>query len=287
MPDVITILGKIIIVFFIICAIIFVLILAAMGIAGIHAKEDSMMTDYSYALSISTSKPLYNVTLLVPLPCRYETEPGECHTFINLSEVSCKYFDQSDISMQIESWNGYTVLNISAKSILPLYKNHIDPIPIYPGQNESELPPTPATVYSHSYSPDTPEPVAMEMHRYFIKNDGDINTKQPFDEEMLMRPFTILNLTGEDNSSFSGDYPGRMNSGDFSESQIQVPLFLSYETDRDNILGISSSVRGANEWWCFGWSGNSYEQRIGNSFGGSRNDTYMLEGYLVAGEGTY
>jgi hypothetical protein len=287
MPDVITILGKIIIAFFIICAIIFVLIIAAMGIAGIHAKEESMMADYSYELSLSTSKPLYNATLLIPLPCRYETESGEYDTFINLSDVSCKYFDQPDISMQIESWNGYTVLNISSKSILPLYKNHIDPIPIYPGQNESELPPTPATVYSNNYSSGTQEQVSMEIHRYIKKDSGEIDTKQPFDNEELMRPFTILNMTGKDDGFFSKDYFSGKISDEYSKSQIEVPVFLSYETDRDNILDISSSVRGANEWWCFGWSGNSYEQRIGNSFGGSRNGTYMLEGYLVAGEGVY
>lgn len=287
MADIIDILGKIIIAVFIIGVILFAGILAVLGITFIHAKEESMMADYSYDLSISTSKPLYNATLLVPLPCGCDPDSGEYHTFINLSEVSSKYFDMENTSMRIESNEGYIFLNISAKMILPLYKNHIDPIPIYPGQNESELPPTPATVYSHSYSPDTPEPVGMEIHRYYLKEDGEIDTKQPFEKEMLMRPYTILNMTGKDDGFFSKDYFRGKISDEYSESLIEVPVFLSYETEQDNVLGISCSLRGANEWWVGGWQWNSYEQRTGNEFKGSKNGRYLLEGTLVAGEGIY
>lgn len=278
MADIIKILGKIIIALFILAIIIFAAILMVVGITSIYLKEDSMRAGYSYDLTLSTSKPVYNATLLLPLPCGYDDESGEYNTFLSLSEVSFHNFDTDNISVQVDVQNGYRVLNISSKTILPLYKNHIMPIAILPGQNRSELPPAPATVYSHSYSPETPVSVPMEIHLYYLETDSEINTKQPFEKEQLMRPFTVLNRAGKDEGFFSNDY---------SESQIEVPVYLSYKTDPDNILDISSSVRGANEWWSFGWSGNSYRQRIGSSFEGSCNGTYILEGVLTAGEGAY
>lgn len=280
-------LTKVIVGFFVFGIIFFVVLLAAMGIAGIQAKEDSMKAVYSYDLSISTSKPIYNATLLIPLPCGYDNESGEYNTIFNLSETSFHNFEKDNVSLQIEALNGYMVLNITSNTIFPLYKNHIEPIPIYPGQNESELPPTPTTIYSHSYSPETPESVSMELHAYIIKKDGEIDTKHPFEKEQLMRPFSVLNMTGKDDGFFSKDsFKGKI-SDDYSESCIEVPVYLSYESDPDNTLGISCSLRGANEWWVFGWQWNEYEQRIGNSFTGSRKGTYVLEGFLVAGKGVY
>lgn len=287
MPDIITFLGKIIIALFILGIIVFAVILVVMGIAFSHAKEDSMRADYSYDLSISTSKPLYNTTLLIPIPCGYDNKSGEFYTFLNLSEISHHNFDTANISMQIDDREGYRFLNISAQSMLPLYKNHIDPIPIYPGQNESELPPTPATVYSSSYSPETPDLLGMGIHAYFMTKDDEIDTKNPFEKEQLMRPFTVLNSSGKDNGFFSKDYFSGKISDQYSESVIEVPVYLSYETETDTNVAISCTLRGANEWWSGGWQWNEYEQRIGNEFKGPKNGSYILEGDLVTGKGVY
>ncbi|MBN1431722.1 MAG: hypothetical protein JW931_03015 [Methanomicrobiaceae archaeon] len=283
MVEIINIAGKIIAGFFILAFIIFVTFILTVTIFGLYAHENKM-SDYSYDLYLSTSKPVHNATLLLPLPCRYDKDTGDYYTFISLPEISTRHFDMENTSTQIELKDGYIVLNISAESILPLYKNHIDPVPIYPGQNESELPPTPTTVYSNVYSAETPGIVRMEMHRYYLKEDGEINTKQPFEEEMLMRPFFITDMTGNEDSV--AEYTGR--TGDtYSESPVEVPVCLSYDTDSDTNFSISCSLRGANEWHVLGWQWNSYEQIIGKEFTGPHNGTYMLEGKIIACDGIY
>lgn len=280
-------LAKIITAFFILGIIFFIVLLAIIGFTGIEAKEESMQSVYSYDLYMTTSKPLYNTTILIPVPCGYDNASGGWISFLDLSKSTIRHLDTDNISIQIESKDEFKYLNISGKTILPVYKNHIEPIPIYPGQNESELPPTPTTVYSHSYSPKTPESVSMELHEYVIKKDDEIDTKNPFDREQLMRPYTILNTTGRDDGFYRKDsFKGRIDDS-FSESEIKVPLYLFYETEPDNVLTISCSLRSANEWWNLGWSGNSYDQQVSNSFEGASNGTYFLEGLLISGEGAY
>jgi hypothetical protein len=281
------IIGKFIIGIFILGVILFGILLAAIVFVDFYT-EDSKQAVYSIDIYLSTSKPIYNATLLIPLPSASDLDSGEYKTFLNLSESAFRNPDPENISAQIEIQNSFPVLNISSERISPIYKNRILPIEILPGQNESELPPVPETIYSESFSKDTPILVPVDIHRYYMKTDGiEINTKKPFEAEPLLRPYAILNSTGKDNSFTSRDFFSGIISDEYSKSQIEVPIYLSYETNSDNTLSISCTLRGANEWWKGGWSGNSYEESVVNEFTGPKYGTYMLEGELTAGKGVY
>lgn len=240
-----------------------------------------MNSVYSCDLYLSTTEPIYNATLLIPLPSAPDFDSGDYRTFLNISEVTFTNFDTNNISAKIEIQSNYPVLNLSAEKITPVYKSHIEPIAIFPGQNESELPSVPAIIYSESYSTKTPELVQMEIHRYYLKNDDlEINTKQPFDTEPLFRPYRFLSMTEIEEFTIK-------KSNAYSKSQIEVPIYLSYEADYDNTLSISCYLRGSNEWHVLGWQWNLYEEMFENDFKGSKNGTYLMEGFLTAGDGIY
>ena len=76
-------------------------------------------------------------------------------------------------------------------------------------------------------------------------------------------------------------------SNAYSKSQIEVPIYLSYEADYDNTLSISCYLRGSNEWHVLGWQWNLDEEMVENDFKGSKNGTYLMEGFLTAGDGIY
>lgn len=287
MDGFVEIIGKFIIGIFILGVILFGILLAAIVVADYYT-DDCKQAVYSVDIDISTSKPVYNATLLIPLPSAPDFDSGGYITFLNLSEAVFINPDQENVSAQIEIQNSFPVLNISSKRTSMIYKNRIVPEEILPGQNESELSPLPETIYSDRYSNETPIISPIEIHMYYMKTNGiEINTKKPFETEPLLRPYNILNVTGKDNSFFSKDYFKGKISDEYSESQIEVPVYLSYETDTDNILSISCTLRGSNEWWKGGWTGNSYEESAGNKFKGIKCGTYTLEGVLTAGKGAY
>ena len=168
MVSILNIAKKLILGILILIVMIFVSLLIAIGILGIYAA-DNVNSVYSCDLYLSTTEPIYNATLLIPLPSAPDFDSGDYRTFLNISEVTFTNFDTNNISAKIEIQNNYPVLNISAEKITPVYKSHIEPIAIFPGQNESELPSVPAIIYSESYSTKTPELVQMEIHRYYLK----------------------------------------------------------------------------------------------------------------------
>ena len=125
-------------------AIILVVILVAvfasiLGYFSLTAPQ-SAHPAYTYELTLSTTGPLENATLLIPVPSYYNAESGRNETVVDLSRVSFTNFDRDTISVQIEEVNGVPMLKISADRISPLYTNPIEPVPIMPGQDESELP---------------------------------------------------------------------------------------------------------------------------------------------------
>ncbi|MDD4127957.1 MAG: hypothetical protein PHV39_09805 [Methanomicrobium sp.] len=280
MVSILNIVRKLIIGIVVLAIIVFVSLLIAIGILNIYATNN-VNSVYSCDLYLSVSEPIYNATLLIPLPSAPDSNSDNYKTFLNISEVTFTNFDKDNISARIDFQNSYPVLNISAEKITPIYKSRIEPVAILPGQDESELPGIPAIIYSESYSAKTPELVQREIHRYYIKNDDlKINTKQPYDKEPMFRPYSFLNMT--ENEKFN-----IKESNDYAKSQIEVPIYLSYEAESDNTLTISCELRGSNEWHVLGWQWNLYEERIENEFKGSKNGVYLLEGVLTAGDGVY
>ncbi|WP_245618763.1 hypothetical protein [Methanogenium cariaci] len=232
--------GKIIIAVFVLIVIVILFFAAIIGYMGISAAEDKQ-TVYDYSLALSTSGPIDNVTLLIPVPSYYNANTGQNETVINMSQVSFNNFDRDgNISVKTEQVNGVPMLNISADRIEPIYKNYIEPIAIMPGQNESELP-HPTHVYSNRYSEDTPVLVAMELHMYESDVGHEIDTKAPVGKEPLFMPYRILeNFSSSEGGITDGYYLSEGASGSF----IEVPFILSYTAGDDNVLTISSEFEG-------------------------------------------
>ena len=243
-----------------------------------RSASESFRSTYHYELKISTSGPIENVVLLLPLPSRYDPDTGANVAPIDLSRASLRNFDRNDISVKIESVDGIPILNISADRIDPVYTNRIMPIPIEPGQNESELP-EPTHIYSDRYSEETPVLVDMEL-RVSGTGPGEIETRSPMGAEPLFAPYRIVgNLT----DPIDGYHASPGSSG----YAVEVPLVLSYDAADENVLAISADFEGRNDWWVMGWQFNSYYERFRHEFTGPCDDTYPVRGILVTGEGVY
>lgn len=246
--------------------------------------SESVSSVYLYELKLSTSKPIEEVILLVPVPTYYNPDTGQNETVIDMSRVSFKNVDRAgSISAKIEPLNGVPMLNISADRINPIYRNRIEPIAILPGQNESELP-QPTHIYSDRYSEEMPVLVSIELHMYDNDAGHEIDTRMPIGKEPLFMPYRIIeNFTRSDLEVYDDYY---LSEG-AAASVIEVPFILSYIADDDNVLTISTEFQGSNQWWVGGWQSNSYHERITHGVTGEANGTYWVEGVLVMGEGVY
>ena len=136
------VLRKVLIAAGVLAVILFVCIALLAAILGQSASE-SFRSSWSYDLQVSTSGPLDDAVLLIPIPSRYDPETGTNVTPLDLSRASFSHFDRDKISVTIEHVDGVPMLKISADRIDPVYKLITDPI--VPGQNESVSKPTQIT----------------------------------------------------------------------------------------------------------------------------------------------
>ncbi|MCK9276517.1 MAG: hypothetical protein M0P22_00320 [Methanoculleus sp.] len=275
------ILGKVLIGAGILAVLLFILIALIAGSLGQSASE-SFRSSYHYDLKISTSGPLEDAVLLIPIPSCYDPETGVNVTPINMSLASFRNFDRNTISVKIEHVGGIPMLNISADRIDPIYKNRIVPIPIMPGQNESELP-KPTHIYSDRYSEETPVLVEMELYVRDTSPGHEIDTRMPIGTEPLFAPYRIIGNLSSSGGPIDDYYVSPRSSG----YVVEVPFILSFDAVDENVLTISSNFQGVNQWWVLGWQSNSYHERVRHEFKGACNGTYPVKGILVTGEGVY
>jgi len=277
----VNVLRKVLIAAGVLAVILFVCIALLAAILGQSASE-SFRSSWSYDLQVSTSGPLDDAVLLIPIPSRYDPKTGANVTPLDLSRASFSHFDRDKISVTIEHVDGIPMLKISADRIDPVYKNRITPIPIAPGQNESELP-KPTQIYSNRYSEETPVLVEMELHVPGTSPEHEIDTRTPIGTEPLLTPYRIVgNLSGS-----GGPTDGYYVSPGSSGYIIEVPFILSFDAADGNVLTISAEFLGVNQWWVLGWQSNSYHEMVRHEFTGSCNGTYPARGILVTGEGVY
>ena len=269
-----------------IIVLIIILVMFSVLIIGFFSftASESAQSVYMYELKISTSGPIEDVVLLIPVPSYYNPDSKQHETVINMSRVSFNNVDRSgDITAKIEYVDGIPMLNISADRIDPIYKNRIEPIAIMPGQNESELP-QPTHIYSDSYSEETPLLIAMELHMHDNEVEHEIDTRMPRGKEPLFMPYRISeNFSGADGGMYEDYYLSEGASGSF----IEVPFILSYTADDANVLTVSTEFQGTNQWWIGGWQSNSYRERITHAFMGEADGTYWVKGVLTTGDGMY
>ncbi|MDV2481847.1 hypothetical protein F8E02_07465 [Methanoculleus sp. Wushi-C6] len=265
----------------ILVALLFICLVLLAGFLG-QSSSESFSSMYHYELQISTTGPIEDAVLLIPIPSRYDPETGANVTPIDLSRASFSNFDRSGISVRIEDVDGIPMLNISADRIDPVYKNRIEPIAIMPGQNESELP-VPTHIYSDRYSEETPVLVGMELSMLDTSPGHEIETRTPVGAEPLFMPYRIVGTLNDSGGPVDDYYVSPGSSGYI----VEVPFILSFDAEDGNVLTISSYFQGANQWWVLGWQSNSYRERVHHEFTGPCNGTYLARGILVTGEGVY
>ncbi|MBT8507639.1 hypothetical protein AZH53_04300 [Methanomicrobiaceae archaeon CYW5] len=278
------VLGKILVLALALMAILVLSFVVVMGYQMARMEAESYNSVYGYEMMISTTEPIENVVLLLPVPAYYNETTGRNETVLNLSMVSCTNIDPEQVTLTIDDVGGVPMLNISADRIEPLYKNRIEPIPIMPGQNESELP-EPTHIYSNRSSEETPLLLAMEMHMYLSGVDHDIDTRSPLGTEPLFMPYTVLGTITADTGILTeeGYYLSEGSTGYF----VEVPFVLSYDAAGANVLSISCLFEGRNEWWVLGWQGNSYRERLSLEHTGPAEGTYPVRGVIITGDGVY
>ncbi len=277
------VLGKVLILALVLMAILVMAFVVVMGYQMNKMEAESYDSVYQYELKMSTTGPVENAVLLIPVPSRYNNATGRNETVIDLATVSFTNIDTENVTVRIDDVGGVPMMNISAGRIMPLYKNYIEPIPIMPGQNESELP-VPTHIYSDRYSEETPLLLPMEMHMYQAGVDHSIDTRDPLGTEPLFMPYTVIEtFTGDGGVTEEGYYLREGAAG----SSIEVPFILSYDADDENVLAISCEFTGMNQWWVLGWRSNSYYERLSFEHTGSGNGTYPVRGVLITGDGVY
>jgi len=264
----------------ILAVILFVFIALTAVILG-QSSAESFRSTYHYGLRISTSGPIEDAVLLIPLPSYYNPDTGTNVTPFDLSRASLSNFD-GNVSVRIENVSGIPMLNISADRIDPIYKNRIRPIPIMPGQNESELP-KPTHVYSDRYSEETPVLVDMELSMPVTESDHEIETRRPIGNEPLFIPYRVVSTLNASGGPVDDYYVSPGSAG----YVVEVPFILSFDAEDENVLTISADFLGTNQWWILGWQSNSYHESVRHEFRGPCNGTYPVRGVLVTGEGVY
>ncbi|NLM29074.1 MAG: hypothetical protein GX216_01380 [Methanomicrobiales archaeon] len=241
-----------------------------------YSASENFESSYHYGLTISTTGPIENVVLLIPLPSRYNPDTGTNVTPFDLSRATLTNFDRDNISIRIEDVSGVPMLKVSADRIDPVYKNRIKPIGIMPGQNESDLP-KPTHIYSNRSSEETPVLIEMELSMFDANPGHEIDTRIPVGTEPLFAPYRIVgNLTGS-----GGPVDDYYVSPGSSGYVVEVPFILSFDAGDDNVLAVSTDFQGINQWWILGWQSNSYRESVRHEFTGPCNGTYPVKGILV------
>ncbi len=277
------VLGKVLVLALVLIAILVMASVVVIGYNMNKMEAESYDSVYQYELKMSTTGPVENAVLLIPVPSCYNNATGRNETVIDLPTVSFINLDTENVTVAIDDVGGVPMMNISADRVTPLYKNYIEPIAIMPGQNESELP-VPTHIYSNQYSEETPLLLPMEMYMYRSGVDHAIDTRGPLGTEPLFMPYTVIDsFTNDGGVTEEGYYLAEGATG----SYIEVPFILSYDADDENVLAISCEFTGMNQWWVLGWQSNSYHERLSFEHTGAGNGTYPVRGVLVTGDGVY
>jgi|GEM_PF-444186 len=258
-----------------------------------------------YDITISSEANLENLTLLLPVP------------LVNGSPAPGEDFVQ-DLSKKIpEGWR-LSLVNVNSTPMLKIEAPRLVgncsryPVPITEGDSQSlalsgSLPVTAAqairpipletreivntwnpvmiihpegtTVFRNGTgcSPDTPVllPIMLATR---VNVDKTIDTRDPVGREPLL-------FTGR------SAQPGACRSpitGSSRCSNYQSPVYIDYAGNKTWYISVSTSVSGFNEWWeVFGWTTNSYTDRISVLLKPGEKGRVMANGMVQTGNGRY
>lgn len=229
------------------------LLVAQVFLCGCSMNEvDYLHTRFDYELSIKTTTPIENVTLLVPIPTRGD-RPAIGHDPIS----SAFYIDRlpERITPAIVPINGYYYLQLTIPSMDPARPIHVD--------------------YYNRTSFD------QEFHPELVPQLFD--TLHPFGNESLFSPKQNLTLTA---GSPEAVQTSGFNPEGYSYAYT-IPVYASYVNGSQ--VEIDSKIRGENEWVerFDAWALNRYTDHYRLVITGEPQGWMPAEGKMTAGEGVY
>jgi len=244
--------------------ILVVIILTGFFWQGMVNRKESEYHELHYQVAISTQSVLENVTLLLPVSfVQNNSLLGEA---LIMGEG---YGIPPDWRLSLEQVNGSPLLKIFAAQMVPNY--HGFPIPIEPGSTPNQTPPPTVTAYSK----ETPVLIPLEFG-ISQRVQRPIDTQNPFDREPLL---------SDPESLTSIPCPGPSLQGRCY--QYTALIYAQYSSGEVGNLTISISSGGMNQWWEWGWSGNSYEEAIEVTLEHNQQGWIPGDGYLSTGNGRY
>lgn len=249
---------------FLIPLLLVLLILTAFFWQGAVFRSESEYHELQYEVSIVTPSVLENVTIILPVPF------VQNYSLIGEALIQEKeMYVPADWNLSLESINGSPMLRIFAPKIVPSY--HPYPIPIEPGSSQNlTIPPT-ATEYSNA------TPVLMPLGISIAQRvQQSIDTRHPLQKEPLL-------LNPDSYQSISCDAPSESGQCYW----FIVPIYIQYASSDRSPLTITLVNRGTNQWWEWGWSGNSYDELIEVTVEQSQQGWILGRGCLSTGNGRY
>ena len=253
--------GKLVILTFILLAVI---LFAWVAMEFNQVTSQSERHNYYYTIDLSCNTTIENVTLVLPVP-GLNTAPLFIPSLLN----GTAYGVSPDWNLSVVSGNGTPMLSIRAARMVPEYHGY--PIAIEPGT--TVLPTT--LVPSHEYSGNTP--VLMPVTITVMETSAlEIDTRNPVGHEPLFFP----------DGTFT---PGSCVTPacDGLVYDHQVPVYISYTSERPAVISLRVSVQGSNAIWRGGWASNSYSDTVVLEITNGELGWFEGEGKLFTAEGVY
>lgn len=115
----------------------------------------------------------------------------------------------------------------------------------------------------------------------FFSPGHELNTKFPVGNESVLLP--KYNLRESEEGPLVPP-PSHINPSYYDyDSQV----YASYDTLPDFEVQVFASLRGSNQWWIYGWTGNEYSDRVTARLTGPQDGWSPADGDFITGEGVY
>lgn len=260
-----------------IVVIAFVLLAVAVG-AGLSVYTDSLYRDsygssYSYMVTFGANQSLEDLEVMVPVPVedgsvrivdsdiavrdRAETEPA----------------DAPPVEASIVQTEHGPMLSITAEAfpIEPRYFQFVEE----DGEGQR------VEIDESEYDPSRSDMAAFDTRSVRIEvrmeSDQPIDTQDPTGTEPLLSPEFGREAVPCEDTHF-----------DTLECYaVESRAFLSYDGPPETRTALWVELEGRNEWWVFGWNGNSYSERYIEEFDGPQDGWRPVAGELETGWGNY
>lgn len=269
--------------FVLLLTIVLVLLAALWGQHTDKMYDNHLESNYGYEISITGSSELQNATFYLPVPV-FENESEKGLAFVEKDF----YGRPPDWNFSIEETEHGPMLKIEAEKIQPVF--HSLPVAISESEvieeevMEEEMGPEPPAPRhfkeSDEYSEEFPVLISFYFEDY-QEASKPINTRNPVGNEFLLLPKYDLKESEKGSIAPNSKHIGPR----YYDYESRV--YASYESSSETIVEIYVCFGGSNEWWIYGWKGNSYDDWLSVRLTGPQEGWTPAEGELITADGVY